>query len=674
MRVDTSVVALYLVISTLGVTPVLSQTDGGVHDVVVKGQALAADDIAYSATILDSDDIRLQTVTDFDELFRQVPGMSVRDLGLGGVANNIVIRGFGGGGHGGDLGAVVDGIPLNEAMSHADGYVDFNVIVPLEVEKLTVFHGPVSALYGNYNRGGLVSIETRKSGNYMELDGGGGSFATGDLQFALGRALGSRQQLNLAGQLYLSDGYRPRSDSERQTFSGRWSIDPTPGLQFALSTRLHRADASSASYLTEAQFRSDPYGIDERAQNDGAKKDFATFRADMNARLSASTTLIGFAYLTRQEFRRWFSRPVGGGTWRQREESYERDVFGVGASLNGEFVAGHGMAPWTYVAGIETFREQTEFQFYDGLVRRSRVSPALNDRETRLNSISAFTELTAPLHSLLNLSLGLRGDRFTGGCERFGPEAGDDPCGDLETIEQLSPKIGVRSELASWFQLRANWAKGFALPNNFVKYAIGGQDLDANVFRQTEVGLKLRPFADLTLDVAAFRLISSDEIRTVAPGIYENFGRTRRKGVEMSGEWTPTKRLRLRAVYNRTETAVKQNADARLIGKDVAGVPNYTANFDVNWSPVDSWSFDARWRLVGSYAVDALNTRYAESYRTLDLGVARHGTVPIHYRAYIRLDNVMDKTYATSVSVIGGEALFAPGAPRAVRAGVQINL
>ncbi len=66
----------------------------------------------------------------------------------------IVIRGFGNGGHGGDLGAVIDGIPLNEAMSHADGYVDLNVIIPLEIDSFTVLKGPVSALYGNYNRGG----------------------------------------------------------------------------------------------------------------------------------------------------------------------------------------------------------------------------------------------------------------------------------------------------------------------------------------------------------------------------------------------------------------------------------------------------------------------------------------------------------------------------------------
>ena len=47
--------------------------------------------------------------------------MPVRDFGLGGVANSIITRGFGNGGQGGDLGAVMGGIPLNEAMSHGDG-------------------------------------------------------------------------------------------------------------------------------------------------------------------------------------------------------------------------------------------------------------------------------------------------------------------------------------------------------------------------------------------------------------------------------------------------------------------------------------------------------------------------------------------------------------------------
>src|SRR5690606_19234737 len=85
-------------------------------DIVVKGALVAAEQAAWSTTTLSNEDIRKESVSDFDDLLKFVPGMTVRDFGMGGVANAVVIRGFGNGGHGGDLGAVIDGIPLNEAM------------------------------------------------------------------------------------------------------------------------------------------------------------------------------------------------------------------------------------------------------------------------------------------------------------------------------------------------------------------------------------------------------------------------------------------------------------------------------------------------------------------------------------------------------------------------------
>lgn len=125
--------------------------------VEVKGQALAGGSAAFTSTRLETGDIRERGVNQVQQLFRQVPGMDIRGLGLTGVADSIVLRGFGGGGHGGDIAFSVDGIPLNEAMSHADGYADLNVIVPLELRTMTVRKGPVSVLYGNFNRAGSVS-------------------------------------------------------------------------------------------------------------------------------------------------------------------------------------------------------------------------------------------------------------------------------------------------------------------------------------------------------------------------------------------------------------------------------------------------------------------------------------------------------------------------------------
>ncbi len=218
--------------------------------------------------------------------------MAVRDFQLGSVANSIVIRGFGNGGHGGDLGAVIDGIPLNEAMSHADGYVDLNVVIPLEIDSFTVFKGPVSALYGNYNRGGLVNIQTRKSGDYAELDVAGGSFDTIDLQGAYGSHFGETQQLNLAAQTFRSDGFRPQSDTKRSALAGRWSGNALPELQLALSTRYLKSESDSASYLTQQQFQSNRRGVDPRVNGDGGDKEFLTVRGDANYEINKDLKLL----------------------------------------------------------------------------------------------------------------------------------------------------------------------------------------------------------------------------------------------------------------------------------------------------------------------------------------------------------------------------------------------
>jgi iron complex outermembrane receptor protein len=656
---------------SLGAAAETQPGEATIHEVVVKGQLLRAEDSAYSATVLDNAAIREQAFADVDELLRLVPGMVVRDLQLGSVASNIVIRGFGSGGHGGDLGAVIDGIPLNEAMSHADGYVDLNTVVPLEIESFTVFKGPVSALYGNYNRGGLVDIQTRKSGDYAETDLSLGSYNTVDLQAAYGAALGDTQQINFAGQLFRTDSYRPQSETNRGTFAGRWSAEVTPDLQVALSTRYLQSESDSASYLTEAQFRANSRGTDPNTQNDGADKEFLTVRGDVNYQINDDLKLLTFAYTTQQDFTRWFSRPINTTAWRQREETYDRSVYGAGTSLNG--VTALASIPVSYIAGVETFRESTEYKFFDGLDHRRRVLPAQSDRETELNSISAFTEVRASVHPLAQVSLALRADRFTGGCERRGAETGTDPCGSLDKADHVSPKLGVQSQVTDWLQLRASWAEGFALANGFVKYAIGGQPLDENVFRQTEIGMRFTANDVFEFDIAGYRLKSTGEVRMVSPGIYENFGATLREGVEASARWKPVESFELSAVYGVTDTEVEQNADARLLGLSVAGVPENSGSLEATFRPFADWSISAFWRYVGEYEVDALNTLQAENYDLLDLGVSYTHRGERNYRVHARLDNVTDEKYSTSVSVIGGQLLFAPGSPRTVRAGIQFD-
>ncbi len=644
------------------------------QQIEIKGQGLRSGTQAYSTTTLDAQQIRDAAVSQPEQLLRQVPGVEVRHYNLGGVVNVITIRGFNGGAHGGDLGMVVDGIPLNEAMSHSDGYADLNVIVPLEIERFQVYRGPVSALYGNFNRGGLIAVETRRHGSYLEADASIGSFSTVDLQAALGTKLGAGD-FNGAAQAYRSGDFRPDSKFTRGTLSGRWTLDLAAARSLSVSARAHQGRWDSASYLLKTQFDAgDPYGKDPRVRDDGGSKNFYTGRVDYNLALSPQVKLLSFAYGTQQDYTRFFTRPLNASTWSQREETYDRRVAGAGASLNGRSTVAGLALDW--VAGLEAYRESTDYLFFEGTQARARLSPAAYDRRYDFNSTSAFTELALTVAPWLRATLGLRYDRFTGDCVRNGAETSGDPCAALNSASRTTPKLGLVSTVAPGLDLRASRAEGFALPPGAAKYAAGGAGLKPTVFRQTEVGISYKSSL-LRADLTGYRIGSSNEVRTVSPGVFENFGRTRRSGTEAAATLTPLDHVELGLVATRMNARVEENANPALVGQQVTGVPRRTTGLTLAWRPPEGFGASAEWRRASDSAVDAANTLFGGGYSTVDLAVQYVGRMPgapaSRYRAYARVQNASDHTYASNVFLIGGQQLVAPAAPRAFQLGVQAD-
>ncbi|ARU03419.1 TonB-dependent receptor [Comamonas serinivorans] len=642
--------------------------------VTVKGQALEGANQPFSVSTLQAEDVREQGVQEVEALWTKVPGMHVSNYQINGVANSVVLRGFSGGGHGGDIAATLDGIPLNEAMSHADGYFDLNVVVPLELEQAAVHRGPTSVLQGNYNRAGLVELRTRRSGSYKDLSFTAGSHGLVDGQFALGQTLASGDQINLAAQHVRGDGARPDDDFSRSTLSGYWNHRINSRFDIALSGRWHEAKGDSPGYLTEAQWRVDPQGQDPHVVDDGSRKHFKTLRLDAHHDLGGDTHLLGFAYGTRQDFTRWFTRPRGGG-WMQREESYDRSVFGLGTNLSGKATLAGGALDW--MLGAERVRESTDYGYWDGLVARQHTAPALNDRRTRLTNTAAYGQTSWQATDWLQATAGLRWDHFSGQCRLLGPEAGDDPCERMQNKRHLSPKLGVLAQVNPALAVRANWSEGFALPSDFAKYALGARDLEANVFRQTELGLRWKPSAQWLVDAALYRITSSQEIRNTAPGEYENFGNTVRKGAELQLHWTPHRDWHVAWAYGRARSRVTQSADPALVGHPVSGVPSFTSTWHARWRATPELTVQAMLRHVGRSPLNADNTQWAGSTHWADLGLqyrlpARMGASDMSLSLWVR--NVGNTRYASTTTLIGGQRLVAPGMPRTLQLGLQVSL
>ena len=639
----------------------------------VKGQALDEAQRSFSVTEFGSDDIREQPRQEVEALWNKVPGMYVNHYQLSGVANGLVLRGFGGGGHGGDVAATLDGISLNEAMSHADGYFDLNVVVPLELDKVNVHRGPVSVLQGNYNRAGLVELRTRRSGSYTDVDVSAGSQGMLDAQAALGRELEGGDQLNLAAQHSHGDGARPSSGHGRSTISGTWKHHVHEKLDISLSGRWHEARGDSPGYLTEAQWRQDPQGKDGHVVGDGANKHFGTLRLDAQYALDADTRLLGFVYGTQQDFVRWFTRPRSG-TWMQREERYDRSVLGAGLNLSGKSRLAARELNW--MLGLEQVRESTDYGYWDGLVNRRRTAAALDDRNTRLNNMALYGQGSWQATGWLQTTAALRWDHFDGRCRLLGAETGGDECNRMQGRSHASPKLGAMAQLNPQTAVRASWSQGFALPSDFAKYALRNSELGANIFRQTELGLQWKPSSQWLIDAAVYRVTSSNEIRNTAPGEYENLGATLRKGAELQLHWLPGRSWHLEWAYGRNRSEITQNANAALQGQRVVAVPEYTSTLHARWMPRGDVTVHGVLRHVGRAPINAGNTEWAGSYHWLDLGlqyrlpasVARHASLSLWLR------NAANARYASITTMIGGQRLVAPGAPRSVQLGLQFSL
>src|SRR5690625_1873358 len=154
---------------------VLKPSTTSLEAITIKGENLKDKNRASTVNSISTDEIKKAYVSNPQDLLHEVPGVERINLGQGGTVSQIGIRGFETGGHGGDIAMEVDGVSFNET-EHSGGYVDMNIIIPLNLSKMDVYKGPSSPLFGLFARGGAFSFETRKGGDYQDLSLTTGSY------------------------------------------------------------------------------------------------------------------------------------------------------------------------------------------------------------------------------------------------------------------------------------------------------------------------------------------------------------------------------------------------------------------------------------------------------------------------------------------------------------------
>jgi len=193
-----------------------------------------------------------------------------------------------------------------------------------------------------------------------------------------------------------------------------------------------------------------------------------------------------------------------------------------------------------------------------------------------------------------------------------------------------------------------------------------GETLSPRKSVQYEIGGKLAA-GPVFVTLAAYRIERPGE-GVLADGSFGYLGDQRHEGLEftVNGELAPGLRLIGGAALT----------DAELIGGgEVAGVPDFTANADLEWDLpfAPGATLTARAVHTGEQWVDAANTLEIDSWTRFDLGaryVFAAGETPVTLR--LTVDNVANERYWASAFDAFSAALL-QGRPRTVKASVSAD-
>lgn len=642
-------------ITAVAVEPVV------LSDITVKGEAITTEPTTVkTVTSEDIDGLKLLRP---EQLLETIPGIEIHNYSQGGVANEFEMRGYNNCGHGGDAAIAIDGIPLNEGQSHADGYADMNVIIPMEIDHVDVFMGPSSPLFGNFARGGAISFNTKKTGEYSTFQTSIGSYSTFDTQYIFGRSLTDTIRNNTALQMVTTDGYQDHSSSQRGNFSTRFGLQTTKDLDLAFSFRMNKSVWDAPGYIPEYQFKDEKASMHQavNAENDGGNKLFTTQKLEAGYRLTNDSKILAWTYATEQDFTRFakFGYDPGG----QTEKHHDRFVYGAGSSYNYEGKVAE--KDLNGVAGIEYFHEDTDTFIYN-TTNRVRTSQS-EDRNFVIDTVSLFGQVDYAVHPLFKPWVGLRYDNFGGDYTNNDP--GSTPFKDpMNDYLHLSPKIGFHSELHKSLDFRTSFTQGFALPADADKYdsALGNK---AETINQYEAGLKYTPVKQFTADMAVFRIDNSNEIQEypAGSGIYVNVGETRRQGLELSAVLKPwIAGVELFGDVTATHTEVMDNVDKTLIGKHVTGVPDYSTDLGVRYKSEMGINSQIKWRHVDRFYIDSANVYDYKGYDVTDFSISYNSKIKSgqKYRVGFDIDNLFDEHYSQAVWNGYGTNNYAVSAPR----------
>ena len=670
--------------------------------VVISGSGVArrAFDTPYAVDIVDAAQLRNGgLMVNLSEALAAVPGLTVNMRNNYAQDLQINSRGFGARSTFGVRGLrlYTDGIPAS--MPDGSGAVSHFDLAG--AQRIEVLRGPFSALYGNSSGGVISLVSSSPKEPLAEVDGDIGSNGVRQVRLSAETPLGNGWDIRLQGSHFETDGFRPQSEAKRDLANLRvgWR-----GELDTITILLNSIDqpAQDPLGLTRAQFDADPEQTAPQATQFDTRKNLKQTQigAQWMHRLSSFGPLqdsILTVYRGQRSVTQWQAIPVATQTASPLNPGavidFDRDYYGADERLvwrwdNAQVIAG---------ASIDQLDEKR--RGYENFIgtppdQQLGVTGRLRRQEANtVRTVDAYTQGSIDFTPQYSGTLGIRTGVMNVHSHDEFLSNGDDS-GSLR-YTYTNPVAALQWHVSPALNVYLSAGRGFESPTlTELAYRPNGQAglntaLSPQSSGQLELGAKWRDNAHgLGLDAAIFRANTDDEIgvqtNTAGRSTYQNVGRTKRQGVEISTRWQATKTVRtllaltwLDAKYKDgfltcTSTPCVAPTVQVPAGNRIAGTAAKSAYAEVAWqaltSAIGSTEFAVEMRAQGNVPVNDLNSDFSSGVATYALRASQ--TVSIgagKLELLARLDNVADRQYAGSVIVNDTNGrYFEPAAGRTV--------
>ncbi|PMS15055.1 TonB-dependent receptor [Trinickia dabaoshanensis] len=674
-----------------------------------------------------------ETLSDYFE--KNLPSVDVNDAQGNPYQANVNYRGFTASpllGTPEGLSVFMDGVRINEPFGNV---VNWDWIAQQAIDTIELVPGS-SPMFGLNTLGGALAISTKDGkahpGGDIEITGGSWGRKTAAIE--QGGTIGHHLDYYVTGNVANDGGWASHNSSRvRQGFGKLRYTDADTTIAFSAGgadNDLQGTQTIPRSFLDD--FRQ-AYTYPDRNLNSAG---YATLSGQHY--FNDNTELSGNVY-----FRRFVSRNLSSnnntdfgtvkpdGSIDTLQGSNVKSMVGTdsyGASLQLTLLGKLGGMQNQFVAGVAAdfanshYTESTQNASFTD----SRAAIGIGDFVQKVNAKTRDANLAAFMQDTLSLTkqwtLTLSG-RYDWAKAKIGDESGVQPQLDgSHVFSRLNPAIGLTWNPTPSLTAYASYNEGMrtptaieltcadpaapcSLPNDFVS----DPALAPVVSKTFELGARGKIGGNTTWSAAVYRTTLFDDIEFIsapasAQGFFQNVGKTRRQGIELSGH-TQWGKLGVTASYSYTDATYRSSwtasspsnssADANgniavRPGNRLPGIPANTVKLRLDYAatPNSKIGTNVTYR-DGVYAQGDQNNGDVNGkipgYFLIDLDTTYDVTK--HLRVFATVTNVLNKRYA-SYGVLGqnffngpnhtfdgaapiNEQFVGPGAPRGAWVGVR---